>query len=94
MKNSPPGLLGRQARRLRVLPGGAASIGPAGSGVQSMGTRRGASQSKALYRELRRLTMRGERRLIVRLARSFAHRSSSRANHAARFLGCSGGEGP
>ncbi len=36
-----------QCRFLRVRPGGAVIIGPAGCGVQSMGTRLGAPQATA-----------------------------------------------
>jgi hypothetical protein len=67
--NRPSGLLLDHVCRLRVLPGGAACIGGAGRGVLLMGTRLGAPQSNAWYCELRRLTMRGELRLMVRLAR-------------------------
>jgi len=48
MTNCPPGLLGLHILRFRVRPGGATSIGPAGCGVQSIGTRLGAPQSNAL----------------------------------------------
>lgn len=47
-----------------------------------------------MCRELRRLTMRGELRLTVRLARKEADTSSSARNHRARFLGRRGGKGP
>jgi hypothetical protein len=48
MMNLPEGLLGDHARFLRVRPSGAICIGPAGAGVQSIGTRLGAPQAKAL----------------------------------------------
>ena len=94
MTNAPSGLLFDHACRLRVLPSGASCIGGAARGVRSIGTRRGAPQSKALYCELRRLTMRGELLSIVRLARKLALASSSPASQRARFLGRSGGKGP
>jgi len=48
MMNEPLGLFGDHPRFLRVRPIGATSIGPAGEGVQSIGTFRGAPQAKAL----------------------------------------------
>lgn len=48
MKNAPLGFRTDQVLRLRVRPSGATTIGPAGTGVQSIGTRLGAPQSKAL----------------------------------------------
>lgn len=94
MTNVLPGLLFDQTRRSRVRPGGAACIGGAGCSVRSAGTRRGAPHRNALCRECRRLTMRGDWRLMVRLARSLAQASSSPANQRSRLRGRSGEKGP
>ena len=48
MTKRPVGLFGLHILRVRVLPGGATFIGGASSAVRSIGTRRGAPQSKAL----------------------------------------------
>ena len=66
----------------------------AGRGVQSMGTRVAAVRSWGAYGEFRRLTMRGERRLIVLVARVRALAWSSSRNQRLRRLGRSGGKGP
>ncbi len=47
MTKLPLGLLLDQARRSRVRPGEATSIGGAGCGVQSIGTRLGAPHANA-----------------------------------------------
>src|SRR6476646_6898174 len=66
----------------------------AGNGVQSTGTRVAAVRSWGAYCEFRRLTMRGDCRLIVLVARVRALAWSSSRNQRWRRLGRSGGKGP
>ncbi len=98
MKKLPEGLDGDQrcaCLRWRLalgigVPAGAAS----GWGEQSMGTRVGAVRSCGAYCVFRRLTIRGEHRLMVRVARVAALACNRSRNHRARRMGCSGGKGP
>ena len=59
-----------------------------------MGTRMGKARLCAAYTELRRLTMRGERLPMVRVASSLALAWSSSANQRRRSRGRAGGKGP
>ena len=63
-----------------------------GDGSKRMRVR--ALRSCGTYCELRRLTMRGERLLRVRVARRLAAASSNSRNHRRLRLGRSGGKGP
>lgn len=62
--------------------------------AKSISTRRGALRSNEAYGELRRLTMRGLRRLWVRTACSVAAVSSTSWNQRRRRRGRCGGKGP
>ena len=62
--------------------------------MQSTGTRVAAVRSWGAYCEFRRLTMRGDCRLIVLVARVRALAWSSSRNQRWRRLGRSGGKGP
>jgi hypothetical protein len=66
----------------------------AGAGVQSMGTRVAWVRSWGAYCEFLRLTIRGDRRLIVLVARVRALAWSNSRNQRRRRLGRSGGKGP
>ena len=65
-----------------------------GQGVQSIGTLVATVRSWGAHCEFRRLTMRGDRRLVVLVARVRARVWGSSRNHRRRRLGRSGGKGP
>lgn len=94
--NPPVGFSGDHNLALSVLGLRGLVIRPGLSnvGVQSMGTRMAAVRSWEANGELRRLTIRGLRRLVVREAFRRALSLSTSSKCRLRSLGLAGGKGP
>ena len=96
MTNSPSGFVGDHGdRRDRLAfckgaPGGPENL----QGVKQTGTRVARLRLWPEYGDVRRLTMRGERRLMLLVARMPPLASSNSRNQRRLFVGLAGGKGP